>query len=135
MAVLRVAALLAAAALLASSVLAQQRAPCDGLAEYPRPRFENQYWGAHVANLKNEVTAADQPGQARLAETHALLVHLYRGMNRCMVCMKCNLTCISQLQTSLVHCFGASHLCMSRLAASLEHSAHSCLSSLSIDER
>ena len=73
MAAPRIALLLAAAAVLAASVLAQERRPCDGLAEYPRPRFDNQYWGAHIANMKNEVTAADQPGQARPAALHAPL--------------------------------------------------------------
>ena len=75
MAVPRVAALLAAVAVLAAGVIAQQRAPCDGLAEYPRPRFDNQYWGAHIANLRNEVIAADQPGQARSATACSLCTH------------------------------------------------------------
>lgn len=73
MAAPRFALLLAAAAVLAASVLAQERHPCDGLAEQPRPRFDNRYWGAHIANLKNEVTAADQPGQARPAAMYAPL--------------------------------------------------------------
>ncbi|KAK9839649.1 hypothetical protein WJX81_003229 [Elliptochloris bilobata] len=58
----RAALLLAAVALLATSALAQ-RTVCDGLAEYPRPRPEAPNWSNHIAQLKSEVVAADQPGQ------------------------------------------------------------------------